>query len=184
MQLEKCGQGRPKIIVENCQFVMYCGFAPMSEDADNVSKRLGNKTVLSGSVSQGRNASQTMQMIERPLMTGDELHTMPKGSMLVTKTGAHPIITQMKLYTQWGITFGEPYTLQDKSARPVKYVSEQDIVSAIISVSKRDVKKIIFPTSPQFNAEVSAEAKAPAQSPAKALQNAFQSQHNSPLRTD
>ena len=181
---EKYGREGAKIIVDNCQLAMYCGFAPMSEDADSVSKRLGNKTVLSGSVSQGRNASQTMQMIERPLMTGDELRTMPKGSMLVTKTGAHPIITQMKLYTKWGITFGEPYTLQDKSARPVKYVSEQDIAAAIISESKRDVKKIIFPTSPQFNAKASDEAKAPTQPPAKAPQNAFQSQHNSPLRTD
>ena len=129
---EKYGREGAKIIVDNCQLAMYCGFAPMSEDADSVSKRLGNKTVLSGSVSQGRNASQTMQMIERPLMTGDELRTMPKGSMLVTKTGAHPIITKMKLYTKWGITFGEPYTLQDKSARPVKYVSEKDIATAIL----------------------------------------------------
>ena len=129
---EKYGREGAKIIVDNCQLAMYCGFAPMSEDADSVSKRLGNKTVLSGSVSQGRNASQTMQMIERPLMTGDELRTMPKGSMLVTKTGAHPIITKMKLYTKWGITFGEPYTLQDKSARPMKYVSEKDIATAIL----------------------------------------------------
>lgn len=135
---EKYGREGAKIIVDNCQLAMYCGFAPMSEDADSVSKRLGNKTVLSGSVSQGRNASQTMQMIERPLMTGDELRTMPKGTMLVTKTGAHPIITQMKLYTEWGITFGEPYTLQDKSARPVKYVSEQDIVAATMKVSAQN----------------------------------------------
>ena len=38
----------------------------------------------------------------------------------------------MKLYTKWGITFGEPYTLQDKSARPMKYVSEKDIATAIL----------------------------------------------------
>lgn len=139
---EKYGREGAKIIVDNCQLAMYCGFAPMSEDADSVSKRLGNKTVLSGSVSQGRNASQTMQMIERPLMTGDELRTMPKGSMLVTKTGAHPIITQMKLYTKWGITFGEPHTLQDKSARPVKYVSEQDIAAAIIRTYRYSAKNL------------------------------------------
>ncbi len=135
---EKYGREGAKIIVDNCQLAMYCGFAPMSEDADEVSKRLGNQTVLSGSVSKGNTASQSLQMIERPLMTGDELRTMKKGSMLVTKTGIHPIMTKMKLFTKWGITFGEPYKLQDKSARPVKYVSEKDIVTAIMKKNHQE----------------------------------------------
>ena len=135
---EKYGREGAKIIVDNCQLAMYCGFAPMSEDADDVSKRLGNKTVLSGSVNRGNTASQSLQMIERPLMTGDELRTMKKGSMLVTKTGAHPIMTKMKLFTKWGITFGEPYKLQDKSARPVRYVSEKDIVTAIMKKNRQE----------------------------------------------
>ena len=158
----------------------------MSEDADNVSKRLGSKTVLSGSVSQGHNASQSLQMIERPLMTGDELRTLPKGSMLVTKTGAHPVITQMQLYTKWGITFGsEPYMLQDKSARPVKYVSEQDIAVAIISKNRRDIKKAIIPAPLQFHSEAADEAKAPEQQPSvKSPQKPLHNQRNNPLRTD
>ncbi len=179
---EKYDREGAKIIVDNCQLAMYCGFAPMSEDADNVSKRLGSKTVLSGSVSQGRNASQSLQMIERPLMTGDELRTLPKGSMLVTKTGAHPVITQMQLYTKWGITFdSEPYMLQDKSARPVKYVSEQDIAVAIISKNRRDIKKAITPAPPQFHSEATAEAKAPEQQPS---QKPLHNLRNNPLRTD
>lgn len=183
---EKYDREGAKIIVDNCQLAMYCGFAPMSEDADNVSKRLGSKTVLSGSVSQGRNASQSLQMIERPLMTGDELRTLPKGSMLVTKTGAHPVITQMQLYTKWGITFGsEPYMLQDKSARPVKYVGEQDIAVAIISNNRRDIKKAITPAPPQFHSEATAEAKAPEQRPSvKSSQKPLHNQRNNPLRTD
>lgn len=183
---EKYDREGAKIIVDNCQLAMYCGFAPMSEDADNVSKRLGSKTVLSGSVSQGRNASQSLQMIERPLMTGDELRTLPKGSMLVTKTGAHPVITQMQLYTKWGITFGsEPYILQDKSARPVKYVSEQDIAVAIISKSRRDMKKAITPAPPQFHSEVADKTKAPEQQPSvKSPQKPLHNQRNNPLRTD
>lgn len=179
---EKYDREGAKIIVDNCQLAMYCGFAPMSEDADNVSKRLGSKTVLSGSVSQGRNASQSLQMIERPLMTGDELRTLPKGSMLVTKTGAHPVITQMQLYTKWGITFdSKPYMLQDKSARPVKYVSEQDIALAIISKNRRDIKKAITPAPPQFHSEATAEAKAPEQQPS---QKPLHNLRNNPLRTD
>ena len=54
---EKYGLEGAKIITDNCQLAMYCGLAPMSEDADVVSKRLGNRTVLSGSVSHGNNAS-------------------------------------------------------------------------------------------------------------------------------
>lgn len=183
---EKYDREGAKIIVDNCQLAMYCGFAPMSEDADNVSKRLGSKTVLSGSVSQGRNASQSLQMIERPLMTGDELRTLPKGSMLVTKTGAHPVITQMQLYTKWGITFdSEPYMLQDKSARPVKYVSEQDIAVAIISKNRRDIKKAITPAPPQFHSEAADEAKAPEQRPSvKSSQKPLHNQRNNPLRTN
>lgn len=183
---EKYDREGAKIIVDNCQLAMYCGFAPMSEDADIVSKRLGSKTVLSGSVSQGRNASQSLQMIERPLMTGDELRTLPKGSMLVTKTGAHPVITQMQLYTKWGITFdSEPYMLQDKSARPVKYVSEQDIAVAIISKNRRDMKKAITTAPPQFHSEASVEAKTPEQQPSvKSPQKPLHNQRNNPLRTD
>lgn len=183
---EKYGREGAKIIVDNCQLAMYCGFAPMSEDADNVSKRLGSKTVLSGSVSQGRNASQSLQMIERPLMTGDELRTLPKGSMLVTKTSAHPVITQMQLYTKWGITFdSEPYMLQDKSARPVKYVSEQDIAVAIISKNRRDMKKAITTAPPQFRSEAADETKALKQQPSvKSPQNPLHNQRNNPLRTD
>lgn len=143
---------------------MYCGFAPMSEDADEVSKRLGNRTVLSGSVSQGNNASQSLQMIERPLMTGDELRTMKKGSMLVTKTGVHPIMTKMKLFTKWGITFGEPYKLQDKSARPVKYVSERDIAMAIMNQQRAQKKEISKPKPAPFTPDPREAEKLLAQS--------------------
>lgn len=57
--------------------------------ADVLSKALGSRTVMSGSVSRGKNApSQSLQMIERPLMTPDELKSMPKGQFVVMKTGA------------------------------------------------------------------------------------------------
>lgn len=161
---EKYGREGAKIIVDNCQLAMYCGFAPMSEDADEVSKRLGNRTVLSGSVSQGNNASQSLQMIERPLMTGDELRTMKKGSMLVTKTGVHPIMTKMKLFTKWGITFGEPYKLQDKSARPVKYVSERDIAMAIMNQQHTKKKETPKPKPAPFTPDPREAEKLLAQS--------------------
>jgi len=43
-----------------------------------LSKALGNRTVLSGSVSRGKNdPSQSLQMMERPLLTPDELKSIP-----------------------------------------------------------------------------------------------------------
>lgn len=42
-------------------------------------------------------------MIERPLMTPDELKSMPKGHFIVTKTGAYPMRTRLKLFTEWGM---------------------------------------------------------------------------------
>ena len=45
-------------------------FAPNSETAQVMSKSLGSRTVQSGSISKGKdNTSQSLQMMERPLMT-------------------------------------------------------------------------------------------------------------------
>ena len=44
---------------------------------------LGSRTVMSGSISRGKNdPSQSLQMMERPLMTPDDLKSMPKGSFI------------------------------------------------------------------------------------------------------
>lgn len=174
---EKYGREGAKIITDNCQLAMFCGFAPMSEDADVVSKRLGNRTVLSGSVSHGNNASQTLQMIEQPLFPADELRTMEKGKMLVTKTGAHPIVTKMKLYTKWGITFGEPYTLQDKSARAVKYVSEKDIATAIMKKNMQRMERPAAPKSQPTSFALKEQEQPTDTAPLK-------KQPNNPLRVD
>ena len=44
-------------------------------------------------------------MIERPLMTVDELKSMPKGHFVVMKTGCYPMKTRLKLFFKWGIKF-------------------------------------------------------------------------------
>lgn len=74
-QLEKnYGKEGAEIIVDNTQLTVFGGFAPNSETAQVLSKSLGTKTVMSGSVSQSKNdPSRSLQMIERPLMTAEEL---------------------------------------------------------------------------------------------------------------
>ena len=58
----------PPIIIDNCQDMLFGGFAPNSESAEILSKALGNRTVLSGSISRGRNdPSQSLQMMSRSL---------------------------------------------------------------------------------------------------------------------
>ena len=77
---------------------------------------------MSGSISRGKNdPSQSLQMIQRPLMTPDELKSLPKGNFIVSKTGCHPMRTKLKLFLKWGITFEEPYEIEEKSARKVAY---------------------------------------------------------------
>ncbi len=133
-QLEKSyGREGSAIIIDNCQDTVFGGSAPNSESAQILSKALGNKTVMSGSVSRGKNdPSQSLQMIERPLMTPDELKSMPKGHFIVTKTGAYPMRTRLKLFLEWGIVFGKPYEIAEQSARIVEYADRFTLEEEII----------------------------------------------------
>ena len=73
-------------------------------------------------------------MTNHPLMTPDELKSIPKGSFVVMKTGTHPMQTKLRLFLDWGITFGEPYATPEHAARPVAYASRQEL---FLSISKR-----------------------------------------------
>ena len=134
-QLDKnYGKEGAEIIVDNTQLTIFGGFAPNSTSADVLSKALGSRTVMSGSVSRGKNdPSQSLQMIERPLMTPDELKSMPKGQFVVMKTGAHPMKVRLKLFFNWGITFDEnnPYAVEEYANRIVQYASRKQLEDAV-----------------------------------------------------
>lgn len=128
-QLEKnYGKEGGEIIQDNCQDTIFGGFAPNSQTAEVLSKALGNRTVLSGSVSRGKNdPSQSLQMMERPLLTADELKAIPKGNFIVQKTGQHPMCTRLRLFLEWGITFEEPYIVPERADRAVAYANREDL---------------------------------------------------------
>jgi len=127
------GKEGAEIIVDNCQDVIFGGFAPNSQTAQELSKSLGSYTAMSGSVSRGKNdPSQSLQMIERPLMTADELKAMPRGEFVVMKTGTHPTRTRLRLFLDWGITFGEPCVMEEKALRPVVYADKDDLEEEIL----------------------------------------------------
>lgn len=135
-QLEKnYGKEGSEIIIDNTQITLFGGFAPNSSSAEVLSKALGSRTVMSGSVSRSKNdPSQSLQMIERPLMTSDELKSMPKGQFVVMKTGFHPTKVKLKLFFKWGIEFDEknPYSVIENGNRKVEYAEKKEIQDGII----------------------------------------------------
>ena len=137
-QFEKTyGKEGCEIIVDNCQCTLFGSFAPNSKTAEEMSRNLGKQTILSGSVTKSARAdggSKSLQMIERPLMTVDELKSMPKGHFVVMKTGCHPMRTRLKLFLQWGIRFDKkPYEIPEQSARKVHYADKRELETAIIT---------------------------------------------------
>ena len=135
-QLDKnYGKEGAEIIVDDTQLTIFGGFAPNSSSAEVLSKALGSRTVMSGSVSRSKNdPSQSLQMIERPLLTPDELKSMPKGQFVVMKTGVHPMRVRLKLFYKWGIQFDKdnPYTVTDNGDRKVVYADKKEIQDGIL----------------------------------------------------
>ena len=142
-QLERnYGKEGADIIIDTTQLTIFGGFAPQSSSAEALSKALGSRTVMSGSVSRSKNdPSESLQMIERPLMTPDELKSMPKGQFVVMKTGFYPMKVKLKLFFKWGIEFDEkhPYTVPDQGNRKVEYAEKSDIMDAIVQKYRPDL---------------------------------------------
>ena len=132
-QLEKnYGKEGAEIICDNCQDTIFGGFSPQSKTAEALSAALGSRTVLSGSVSQGKESSQSLQMMERALMTPDELKSIPKGEFVVMKTGTHPMRTKLRLFLDWGITFDpDGYRMPEQAARKIAYVDQSELIRSI-----------------------------------------------------
>ena len=133
-QLEKnYGEEGAEIIIDNTQLTVFGGFAPNSESAERLSESMGVKTVMSGSISQSKDSpSRSLDMMQRPLMTADELKSLPKGTFIVTKTGFYPIKVKLKLFFEWGIEFEkQPYCVPVRDSNAIKYASRDTLVAAI-----------------------------------------------------
>lgn len=132
-QLEKnYGKEGAEIIWDNCQLTVFGGFAPNSETAEVMSKNHGEQTILSGSVTQSRNdGSRSLQMISRPLMTVDELKTLPRFHFIITKTGCHPMRTKLDLFFKWGIELNSEYIVEKKEVKTVHYAGKDGLMREI-----------------------------------------------------
>ena len=153
-QLEKnYGKEGSEIIQDNCQDTIFGGFAPGSQTAEVLSRNLGTRTVQSGSVSQSKNdPSQSLQMVERPLMTPDELKSIPKGHFVVMKTGCHPMQTRLRLFLEWGITFEkEGYTVPVHENMQVHYAGRKELEESILCHALKNTASEKADTAPQQN---------------------------------
>lgn len=72
-------------------------------------------------------------MIERSLMTPDELKSIPKGNFVIMKTGVHPVKTKLHLFLDWGIRFTKPYVIEEKANRKVVYADKRTLEENIIN---------------------------------------------------
>lgn len=133
-QLEQnYGKEGADVIIDNTQLTIFGGFAPNSTSAEVLSKALGSRTVMSSSVSRSKNdPSQSLQMIERPLMTPDELKSLPKGTFVVMKTGFYPMKVKLKLFFKWDIKFEEKYEVMENGNREVHYANRSELFNNII----------------------------------------------------
>lgn len=184
-QLQKnYGKEGASIITDNCQDILFGGFAPNSESADILSKALGNRTVLSGSISRGKNdPSQSLQMMSRPLMSPDELKTLPKGHFILAKTGCCPMQTRLPLFLKWGIVFGEAYEVPERAAREVYYADRFELEQEILRRREDEEMEDGEPGEPPLP---SGAARTGGQSNTPALQERehLRLPRRMPLRTD
>ena len=162
-QLKKnYGDEGAEILQDNCQVTLFGGFAPNSKTAEKLSLNLGNRTVLSGQVSHStENASEMLQMMQRPLMTADELKSMPKGSFVVMKTGSYPMRIRLKLFFEWGIRFDLPLTMEEHELRPVCYASRAVLMAAIQLKYPCTPKEIPAPEMTPLEVHLQEQAKQP-----------------------
>ena len=157
-QLEKnYGKEGAEIIADNCQDTIFGGFAPNSQTAEALSKALGSRTVLTGSVSKGKdNTSQSLQMAERALLSPDELKSLPKGEFVVMKTGTHPMRTKLQLYFKWGIKFEEPYQTPERAQREVYYAGKEEL---LMNIKRKSLTQMRSPTAPKADDYMSSYAE-------------------------
>ena len=157
-QLEKnYGKEGAEIIADNCQDTIFGGFAPNSQTAETLSKALGSRTVLTGSVSRGKDSnSQSLQMVERALLSPDELKSLPKGEFVVMKTGTHPMRTKLQLYFKWGIKFEEPYQTPERAQREVYYAGKEEL---LMNIKRKSMTQMRPPAVPKADDYMSSYAE-------------------------
>ena len=51
---------------------------------------------------------------------------------MVMKTGKHPMQTKLRLFLDWGITFDEPYQIEERANRKIAYADRDELIRSIL----------------------------------------------------
>lgn len=132
------GEHDAKSIFSCFRSVICDGFAPLTDDAEHFSKKMGTQTVARGSISssssqRSSNTSKNISMISRSLMTPDELHQLPQFSWVVLNTYQHPFISKMPYWQDWGITYDDPFKMPKSEPRRIHYGNVKRLKTAIVA---------------------------------------------------
>lgn len=126
------------IIKECCQNIAFGYLAPLSKTAEELSKSMGNETVMSGSISRNRgkttSSSTSYNMGGKPLMSADEITHMEQEenthNWLFNKTGFHPMKIKIVRYDNLGIKLDTPYKIEENAAHTVHYADRTTFMAA------------------------------------------------------
>ena len=118
----------------SCHDTIAGAFGPLSQDAEFISKQLGNRTAQTGSVTtDGKTGDQssTQQMMEVPLMAPNELREMPKGEFVLLKTFCRSTKTHMPLFTDWGIKLENKFEMPIRDIREIQYQDVNELIAKL-----------------------------------------------------
>ncbi len=132
----KYGKDGAKIIKNSCQNTLFSFQSPISDDSDFFSKKLGTKTVTTGSVTQqsgflNGSASTNLNMTKMSLMTPDEITRLRKGHWVFMKAGMNPSKIRLFKTEDWGISFEKEYIQKERTARTVEYAHRDKLMQSI-----------------------------------------------------
>ena len=131
---ERYGEETAETMFNSCHDTIAGAFGPLSQDAEFISKQLGSRTAQTGSVTtDGKTGEQssTQQMMEVPLMAPNELREMPKGEFVLLKTFCRSTKTHMPLFTEWGITLEEKYSMPERAIQEIKYMDVPELMKKL-----------------------------------------------------
>lgn len=130
-QLEKNYHRTGEEIIKDCAQNAVIGWlSPLSKTNDDLSKMLGNQTVTSGTVSNGNgNSSRTMQMTGKPLMSPQEIRSLPRGEYVLLRSGSNPTKIKISRYDKTkAMTLNEPFEPTEQAYRAVDYASRDEFM--------------------------------------------------------
>ena len=100
--------------------------------------------------------SQSLQMVERALLSPAELKSLPKGEFVVMKTGTHPMRTKLQLYFKWGIKFEEPYQTPERAQREIYYAGKEEL---LMNIKRKSMTQMRPPAVPKADDYMSSYAE-------------------------